>query len=1392
MSETFKSQALEANLEQTRYKDIFIPEEHQQFIALSSKYFGINKRAKECITEYHHPLSNHTFVTEELRKMLMDDFWFYTRDDIPADALNIPLEMMHSLLKPEVAAKLRLSIIITLMEFANKVISESQKHAELISLVFKILNDAFNEVEVPEPVEGPTDNKDVFILATKHAGRYLDKVAHDERFKQQACHLLRMMLQENYRYWQETSQVENWVESKKSLLTDEEIETVCDEIGKPYFERLDADLNAANTWEQLTDMPYFEQIAKRFTESEKAFPHFITKFHYVFFLLHLPGMENQRERLIWNMDRMMRDAIDEMPQEQLIPFIDTIFDLAEELKQDYMSAVLDFQLTLGMKIIDVDQTEQKEIVNYFEKKLIAFGFVTPGNVFVGEDWQLSVDENHIKNIRVWLELIEHSKTPMDKLLSALIVNLKLGGIFLSDTDLFQREITKVLNSNITPYYKKVKQLTRIFPVYFNEIGAEGEIRNVTTNMDEISGRQDKLVHFLRKQVHTESNNTLIALTFDVFKFWSDGNLDLLKPILPKNVFESIDKDSTWFVHVHNLVQMMCEISCLNPEDVLMLSRDDYENLIGSAARKIELEEDLYQREHARLMDIRDLYAYLREKYSFESVNIFSSLRSFPFIPDEEIDAFEKVYKAKDFGKSLTMIYAFMDKLKTVIFNPEQSEGWENIYHKRHIAIGIPSMYGTYRENKFEAMGLTFRLERVATQLMEKVVQSINLDYVSERTLNQIYRILEYFREGLELDGITNQSFNSKLDMLRYSLTSRSFSFGQYINIFQFIAEDVRRIIIKYFLKSYEYPLKIVIPQLFDPDKKLNERETVALISKKSEEFHRDLLSDAFLMQPLDNFIGRILNSLRTMESTLNPKLISDIMTYNSEMLVSPFWEETPQMDNQVFIGNKANNLKKLYLYGMPVPPGFVITTETFRRNETINTIPELRTEIHGMIKKHVDELARISGRKFGNPEAPLLVSVRSGTAISMPGAMDTFLNVGLNDELVEAIGTNDNKSWAVWDSYRRLLQSWGMAKGIDRDIFDEEINKFKAKYSVKQKSEFDATEMRELAYAYKQILKDNKVEFEQDPFKQIIGCVNMVFESWNSERALAYRRHLSISENWGTAVIVQQMIFGNLSNVSGTGVVFTQNPHRERPGVHLYGDFTMRSQGEDIVGGLVKPLPIGETQRKAANLEGPSMQTLLPEIYKKIYSLAKVLTEDLGYSPQEMEFTFESDKPEDFHILQIRDQDLKLEDEVNAFVQSPTEMNQIGRGMGIGGGAMNGLVAFNDDDIKSIREHHPEAQVILVRPDTVPDDIGMIFDCDGLLTARGGATSHAAVTAVRLGKVCVVSCVELQVYDERHCGELNGHQLQMGDEIAIDGNLGLVYLGHYQTEKMKMGKGYNY
>ena len=400
MSEPFKSQALEANLEQTRYKDIFIPDEHQQFINLSTKYFGINKRAKDCITEFHHPLSNHTFVVEELRKILMDDFWFYTRDDVPTDAYLVPLEMMRSLLRPDVPKKLRLSIVNTLLEFVS-VEDRRQKTGDgIIDAVFDILNERFDA------------NRDCYILASKYAIRYLDKLACDEHYGAKAQDLVRMILKETYRYWRDTTMVEKWLDDKTSLVEPLEAQAIRDSIGQPYFDMLNADLEAADTWEKLSSLPIYDQIAARFTKSEEAFPHFITKFHYVFYLLHLPGMESQRERLIWNMNKMLREAVDEMEQDQIMPFIDTIFDLAQELRKDYMSAVLDFQLTLGLKIIDIDQTEQKEIVNYFEKKLINFGFVTPGKVFVDEDWQLSVDENHIKNIRVWLELIEHSKFPM--------------------------------------------------------------------------------------------------------------------------------------------------------------------------------------------------------------------------------------------------------------------------------------------------------------------------------------------------------------------------------------------------------------------------------------------------------------------------------------------------------------------------------------------------------------------------------------------------------------------------------------------------------------------------------------------------------------------------------------------------------------------------------------------------------------------------------------------------------------------------------------------------------------------------------------------------------------------------------------------------------------------
>ena len=1362
MDKKFVSKALEANLAQTRYKDIKIPPIYQWFSNLSVKYYGINKRANDCIIEYQHPFSNRKFVIEQLREILLTDYWFYIGLSEPEKAFAIPLELMQSLLLEGKNREHHMMIIRTLLEFSAKLIKEGYDFAKTLVLIYEILEQGFD------------NDKHSYIEASKYFKRYLNGFNSKEVYRVKRLEITRNIFVASIDYWEETSGIYEWLEEKKSLIT-ADIELIVETIGKPWFKKIKEQAESLDSWQKFVDeIPDYDSIADRFNDAINLFPTFIEKFYFIFYLLQIPGMQNHKERLIWQLNDILVQTIEELEPAEMHSFIDQVFRYASDLKETHASSVLDMLLTLGKKVIDLDDSDAKELTGYFEDKLIDFGFETPGMVYVDENWQLDVNPNHIKNIRVWLELIEHSKSGMEKLLSTLIVNLKLGGIFISDTDLFQRDITKILNSNVAPYYKKVKQLTKIFPVYFNEIGAEGEIRQVTTTMDEIYHREDKLVHFLRKQVHTESNNTLIDLTRKIFRFWYDGNLKSLKTSLPENVYHTIDKKSKWYAPIHKLVVELCTTNSIEADELLSMELDDFDKML-------EVLPDDNNIDKERLRDMVALYAFLKEKYSFDTVDIVKLLKRYSYLEESKINQLKRALDQDDFESSLKLIYEFMTRLKEIIFNPKPSKSWENIYHKRHIAIGIPSMYGTYREPKFEAMGLTFRLEKVATQLMEKVVQKINLDYISAKTLKNILIILEYFSKGLNLDGITNQSFDSNLRMLKYSLSSDSFSLHQYINIFQFLAEDVKRTIIKYFLKTYDLPLKLVIPRLCNPEGKLDKREEMELVNKMSEEFYRDILSGAFLMQPLDNFVSRILESLRSMNDNLDPEMIKEIMSYNSDLIMSHLDIENVNIDNQAFLGSKAYHLKNLTLKNYPVPKGFAITTEVFRRHKAINGHEDLRKEMHDMLRKHIKYMERKVGQQLGNPQNPLLLSVRSGTAISMPGAMDTFLNVGMNDEITESLAKNPEIAWSAWDSYRRFLQSWGMAYGLKRDDFDDIMIRYKDKYKTKLKTDFSAKHMREIAYAYKEKLKEDNIVFIEDIFEQLITTINLVFTSWNSERANVYREHLQIADEWGTAVIVQKMVFGNLHETAGTGVVFTQNPKLQRQGVNLYGDYTTRSQGEDIVAGLVKPLPVSANQVQNGSSDS-SLEKTYPLIYKKIFDIANDLVNNHGYSPQEIEFTFESDNPEDLYVLQIRDMDMAKSQSVQVFTTKHSKMELAGRGIGIGGGAMNGRVVFDLEDMRLVRKKYKDEDVILVRPDTVPDDIGMIFETNGLLTARGGATSHAAVTAVRLGKTAIVNCSKLQVFeDEKYC-KLNDLVFTVGDKIAIDGNLGNVFRGNYSIE----------
>ncbi len=1361
MKEEIQSKALEINLAQTRDVDIYIPDEHQWFINLSSNYWGIHKRALDFFNEFHHPYSNRSFVVSQLSNLVIGDFWLYNTGADNIKTFRIILSIFDKLLSEDLNSDLQKQVVYDLLGFIDQVSGISPFNEQIVIEGIDTMDRYFDKCSFS------------FISNLGFMLKSLDKAGNADATSRIAQGIMRKTISNNISFWHETTRIEEWYKvNRKKLCGDFKDKTRS--IGEPFFQQQYRKLEKAGTWNQIVESTFsFSDIASLFRKFTDQFEKATSKFNYLFYLLHLPGMVYQRDYLLWDLNKVIRNISTELTSEQIKNAIDELFVLFGEFRLQYMSMVLDSVLTLGKEIIN---SKDLDLIHYFEDKLINLGFVTPGMVYLTEEWQLKVDTNHVKNIRIWLELIEYGPEMMKKLLSALIINLRLGGIFIFDTDLFQRDITKLLNAEISPIYKQIKQLTRIFPVYFNEIGAEGELRDVTTVIDEMSQRNDKLIHFLRKQIHTEGNNTHIDITLDIIRFWHSPDIEILKPFVPANVLDTIEVNGIWVQGVHEVLTELCRKKNTDITGLLEIDENDLATALKSLNKGSKDD-----RKRVRLLI--KLYQLLKEKYSFETDDIIGVLEHFRFFSIDEIRKLKDFLEAGQNIQALNQIYSFMVRLNTIIFDPAVSQGWENIYHKRHIAFGIPSMYGRYHETKFEALGLTFRLERVATLLVERIMENTNTDYFTAKTLKDVYSVIRLMYEGLELDGVSDQGLNSNLQMLQYSLTSGSFTVKQYINIFQFMEDNVKEIINKYFIRPYEDLLKIIIPQLFTKEIKPDQKSTKTFIHRKAEMFYRDLLFSTFLIQHLDNFIGLVLNNLRKMISDLSTDDIRRIMSYDPGMVISPVYEETPAMDNQIFLGSKAYYLKKLYLKGYPVPPGFVLTTEVFRRKDTILKQSALNAEIDQLIRDYLTELEGLTGRKFGNPQNPLLLSVRSGSAISMPGAMNTFLNVGMNDEITSRLSKEYNFGWTSWDCYRRLLQTWGMSFGIDRNDFDNIMLEYKQKYNVNQKIEFPGEIMRDMAFTYKKLLSDNGIYFESDPFLQLKQAIISVFNSWDTPRTNVYRNHMNIADEWGTAVIVQQMVFGNIHRESGSGVLFTHDPHESVPGINLTGDFSFLSQGEDIVAGLVNTLPVSESQRIKYYQKSPfSLESAFPKIFQKLREFARELIEEHDFSHQEIEFTFETADPKDLYILQTRDISITRHENRVVFITPRNKMERIGCGIGIGNEVLNGFIAFDLEDIAMLKKKHPDSKSILIRPDTVPDDIEMIFECDGLLTGKGGATSHAAVTAATLGKICVVNCTDLIVDEKGKLCTINGITFRPFEKIAIDGALGMIYNGHYPVK----------
>ncbi|HNW67302.1 MAG TPA: PEP/pyruvate-binding domain-containing protein [Bacteroidales bacterium] len=1360
MIEMIKSKALEVNLSRTKNVPYTIPDEHKWFMELSEKYWGVNKRVTDFFNEYHHPFSNRKEVVNTLVHVTIGDFWLY-KEKTPEEQkriIDIMLGIYRQLLGEKLPDILTKQLVYVFLDFLAANDDVLVQNGNGVSEIIKILDDNFEK------------NSFSYLSNIGHFKKKLTSAAEAEATAHDTFVFMKKLIGENIRFWKESTQIEKWYEANCAKMSHNYLAKI-EPLGISMFNEYETAIHEAASWNDLCANAFtFSDIIDAFKSKIEVFEKASEQFCYIFYLLHLSGTVYHREHLLIELNKVIKRISNELDEDQCIASMDELFAQFVDFKENHINLILDSILTLGKEIIN---TKNQHLIHYLENKIIQFGFITPGVTYMTNEWELKVNPCHIKNVRVWLELIEYVPETMQRLLSALIINLRIGGIFVFDTDFFQKDITRLLNSKISPIYKQTKQLARIFPVYFNEIGAEGQLRDVSTKIDELSHRNDKLIHFLRKQIHTEGNNSHIQIALDVINFWYDLKQERLFNVLPQNVYELIENQGIWVTGVHDYLHKICETTGKPLEIIIEKSTEE----LATICAKIEHDNPTDMK---RVCLIIELYQLLKEKYIFASTDIINILKRYYFVEQTDIDKLEKCLTDGNNVETLKHIFSIMKKLNNIIFDPKQSTGWENVVYKRHIAFGIPSMYGYYKEEKFDALGLTFRLERIASVLIKNIINEINTNFFTLKTFKEICGVIQLLREGMMLDGIYDQSFDSNLKMLQYSLNSGCFTIGQYINIFQFMGGSMNEIINNYFIRPYEPLLKMIIPQQFV--KPISDKHTLKkVIAQKSEVFYRELLSSSFIIQQLDNFMSEILNNLRKQINILTPEESQNLMTYDQKLAISPLYQETPYMDNQVFLGSKAYYLKKLYLNHYSVPPGFVVTTEVFRRINSIVKVEPINAELDKMIRTYLSKIEKITGLKYGDPKKPLLLSVRSGSAISMPGAMNTFLNVGLNDEITEMLSKQDNYAWTSWDCYRRLLQTWGMSHGLDRNDFDQIIINYKKKYNVLQKIDFTPEYMKEIAFAYKQLLIDNHIEFETDPFEQLKKAVLSVFDSWNSPRAIVYRNHMHIANEWGTAAIIQKMVLGNIHRESGSGVVFTRDIKKNRSAISLTGDFSFLSQGEDIVGGLVNTLPISESQRVKEYQNSPfSLETAFPAIFNKLYQTAKRMIETDGFSHQEIEFTFETSAAEDLYILQTRNMAVVHQDNVETFATPHEQMDKVGSGIGIGNRVLNGIIVFDMDDIQQVRNgKEPEQNIVLVRPDTVPDDIELIIECDGLMTARGGATSHAAVTAATLGKTCVVNCDALNVYEKEKRCTINGTPFKVFDPVAIDGRNGLIYKGNY-------------
>ncbi|SLM32569.1 Pyruvate phosphate dikinase [Desulfamplus magnetovallimortis] len=1431
--EPIESDALKANLRETA-QQVVIKQEYQLLLEVVSRYRGIHNNLEKLLFELCHSFRNWSLILPQIRSFLLKNCHIYNKNEKASQAFRLFASIFLQAIKESEKSDLILSQALeALFAWLDKLISLSSSSDKVLSRYEAVLNELFVELgrldvedkgsrAMMQMVQGHHSMRKVIsrILALESDINYIPVNS-----------LMASVLAKTYQYWLKEEDPCLWIRQQsdvaikvpENLFDSISHKAMTDNLKSLEAIKIDGDAEDAlksgiEALKALLLLPAHVDIVRQY----KAIPEQLTlqisqlpddsgsesspdyrkhlaenvKLRFMFKIMDTGGLHLIHEDTLREINHSLVKLIRQQRFEDIENFLLTTFKLLKANVKRYPHTSLNCIQVLGDEVF---KRENSRMVETFLWEAVRFGFQQASVAGVDEEWQPITNPAHLTNIRVWLHLITQEPKWCATLFSALIINIKLAGTCVKDTDLFQRDITNLLNHPIEPVYNLVKQFTKLMPVFFNQIGAEGELRYVSTELDEVHKRKDRLIHFLRKQAHVESSNLVVEFMQEIFTFWLTKKKEPLSGYVPQETFDEIEVTGPFIDEVHEIaLKMKRELNICSMDDTLALSRKRLKQFF-EAQKSISIEERL------RFDRILHMYRLVHQKYHLS----FQDLKS--EFAQAERDGFTGMMELMDMletGSTETCLDALLtqlENLKDVILSEEKYTARESIHHKRHIAVDIPSMYGSYQERKFDSLSLTFRLENLAVTYLEKLPERVNLSFITQATFFRIAASLKRYLRALAIDGINSRRLNTYMSLLDSSLKIRRFSYTQYMDIFRGFSEGVKDVIYAYYTNIHQNNLSIIIPRIgganlvpryksaWDEDDMLNTTHSL------SEAFFRDLIASTFGLQHLDTFITKIIQTLEQQKSLLNQNLLDLLMTYNPEKSISMLHDYNPYTHDLIHLSNKGFNLVTMTRDNLPVPPAFIITTEIFRCREVVYAFSKAKEEFMGRIREALNRIQGITGKLFGFTENefaenPLLLSVRSGSALSMPGMMATIHNVGLNEEIIEEYVANHGNAYLAWDNYRRFIQSWAMISGkVNREDFQKLMDAAKEMHNVKLKWEFSPDQMRTLALSYYDLVHEKGLEIPYDPWLQLVGAIEMVLDSWENSKATDYRKVMDLSDAWGTAVIVQTMVYGNISRNSGSGVFFTSHPYRKVQRVALWGDYAYGDQGEDIVSGLVTSYPISIEQ---AEIDGRSREKSLeirfPKIYDRLLSIARELVYHKKWNPQEMEFTFEGPEPDDLYLLQTRDMiTIKKKEQFDVFIETEYLYSAfLGKGIGVSGSALSGIAVFSEENIKSLKKSFARGEIqpsplILIRQDTVPEDIKVINMAEALLTSRGGQTSHASVVAVRLEKTCVVGCRDMKVYESRQYCDIGDHRIAFGDAVSIDGRNGRIFKGRHGIKNEK-------